>query len=342
MPGLHAEGVPSLEDKVRFLSRASSYPHGPDRVDAKETHMSWVFLAGDRVFKLKKPVRYPYLDFSSLQARERYCGEENRLNHRLAPGIYRGVVPLMRSSSGALSLGGEGEVVDWLVEMRRLPAGCMLDTRLKEGAVSERDIERLAAVLADFYRGAEHPPVDPDWIYRHYEAEMADNRAVLMRQDLLPEQASVVTVLDRAAAVLLKSRKRLRERVQGGHIVDGHGDLRPEHICLVDPLVIFDCLEFSRDLRLVDPFDEMAFLGLECARLGASSLGSSLIGRVAQLMGEDVPTDLIGVYTVLHALLRARLSLAHLMDPVPREPRKWAPLTRQYLGLAEEALSALY
>src|SRR5690606_7899537 len=99
-----------------------------------------------------------------------------------------------------------------------------------------------------------------------------------------------------------------------GSIVDGHGDLRPEHVCLTDPIVIFDCLEFNRDLRLVDPYDEMAFLGMECAHLNAPWVGAALIGRASRIMGNTVPRDLLGVYTALHAVLRARLSLAHLLD----------------------------
>lgn len=338
-PSTSALGTSALEDKIHFLSKPSSYPHGPGQILSKETHMSWIFIAGDRVFKLKKPVHYPYLDFTALEARERYCREESRLNRRLAPGVYRGVLPLIRSTSGALTLAGEGEVVDWLVEMRRLPAECMLDARLKEGSVSEGDVNRLAQVLANFYLSTERPSIDPDMPFQHFTGELAEDRAVLLRSDLLPDQSEMPALLDRVEAALQKVRGHLWERAQSGHIVDGHGDLRPEHVCLTNPIVIFDCLEFSRELRLVDPFDELTFLGMECARLGADWFGRILILRVAELIGEDIPNDLIAVYTALHALLRARLSLAHLLDPLPREPRKWVPLTKQYLDLAEHALA---
>lgn len=333
-----AAAEPSLADKVRLLSTASAYPHGPTDLTVKETHMSWVFLAGDRVFKLKKPVRYPYLDFSTLEAREHFCREEVRLNRRLAPGIYLGVRLLTRSPAGNLVLDGSGEVVDWLVEMQRLPAECMLDSRLKAGAVGEADVTRLAAVLADFYRTTEHPAVGPDVPFMHFAAEMGGNRSVLMRPEFCTGQPDVEALLDRVEASLMSSRDRLAERGRSGHIVDGHGDLRPEHICLSAPIVIFDCLEFNPDLRLVDPFDELSFLSMECAFLGAAWVGPNLIPRVADLMGEKVPHDLMGLYTALHAVLRARLSLAHLLDPVPREPAKWMPQAKRYLALADQAL----
>jgi aminoglycoside phosphotransferase family enzyme len=341
MLGHTCANAPPLETKVQFLSRASSYPHRPDHVLVKETHMSWVFLAGERVFKLKKPVRYSYLDFTTLEARERYCREETRLNRRLAPGVYRGVVPLTCSASGEMTLGGEGEIVEWTIEMQRLPADRMLDVRLKEGRVGEEDVSRLAQVLANFYRHAERPAIDPDMPFRHFTQEIAENRTVLLCSGLWPDQSRVSALLDRLDAALRRIRPRLRERAQSGCIVDGHGDLRPEHVCLTDPIVIFDCLEFNRDLRLVDPYDELTFLGMECAHLNAAWFGRALIERVAGIMGDAIPHDLLGTYTALHAVLRARLSLAHLLDPVPREPQKWAPQARQYLDLAEHALASL-
>lgn len=300
--------------------------------------MSWVFLAGDRVFKLKKPVRYPFLDFETLAAREHFCREEVRLNRRLAPGVYRGVVALTRDSSGELRLGGEGDVVEWLVEMKRLPTGCMLDNRLKEGSVGEADIQRLAELLAEFYRTAEHPQVDPGAFFLRFVDELQADRAVLTRTDLPVDHARTEIVLDRIGTALAGVRGHIEERAKSGHVVDGHGDLRPEHVCLTESIVVFDCLEFNRELRLVDPFDDMAFLGMECTCLGAPWLGPALTSRVAKLLGEEIPHDLLPVYTALHAALRARLSLAHLLDPVPREPAKWAPLARRYLDLAEKAL----
>lgn len=237
-------------------------------------------------------------------------------------------------------LGGEGEIVDWMVEMQRLPADCMLDVRLKEGRVGKEDIRRLAQVLANFYRCAERPLVDPDMPFRHSTQEIAENRAVLLCPDLWPDQSRALGLLDQLEAALRRIRPRLRERAQSGCIVDGHGDLRPEHVCLTDPIVIFDCLEFNRDLRLVDPYVELTFLAMECAHLNAAWFGHALIERVAELMGDTVPHDLLGTYTALHALLRARLSLAHLLDPIPREPQKWAPRVRQYLDLAEHALAS--
>jgi aminoglycoside phosphotransferase family enzyme len=123
--------------------------------------------------------------------------------------------------------------------------------------------------------------------------------------------------------------------------VDGHGDLRPEHICFADPIAIFDCLEFNSELRQVDPFDELAYLGMECALLGAPLLGPKIIARVAARLGESSPDKLVPLYTAWRSVLRARLAVAHLLDAVPRCPEKWEPLASGYLNLADRALAEM-
>jgi aminoglycoside phosphotransferase family enzyme len=143
----------TLAAKVEFLSRPSAYPEPIGEVSRRETHMSWVFLAGDKVFKLKKPVRFAYLDFSTLARREAMCRAELRLNRRLAPDVYLDVVPLVLSAQG-LSIGGPGEVVDWLVVMRRLEEHWALDRAIEEGRVKSSQLDRLVTTLGKFYRHA--------------------------------------------------------------------------------------------------------------------------------------------------------------------------------------------
>ncbi len=328
----------AIEAKVRFLSEPASYDHAPADVLVTETHMSWVFLAGDLVYKLKKPVRFPFLDFTTLAAREENCREEVRLNRRLAPQTYLGTVPLTEDDAGALALGGSGSIVDWLVVMRRLPADRMFDRMLQEDRIGAAETDQIAALLARFYRAADHPAVDPTAYVDRLMAQQAENRAILTRRAFAVDHTRLPTVLDLLDQRMAEDRPLIEERARTGRIVEGHGDLRPEHICLTDPIVIFDCLEFSRELRLVDPFDELAFLGLECRILSAPAIGPTLVAAVADQLGDRPPPRLIAFYTAFRAMLRVRLSLAHLPDAAPREPAKWEPLASRYLALAEEAL----
>lgn len=323
-----------LEEKVAFLGSGAAWPEQPLRVDKEETHMSWVFLAGDTVFKLKKPVKYSFLDFSTLAAREFNCREEIRLNRRLAPDTYLGVVPLTLEADGKMALAGAGKVIDWLVKMQRLPADRMLDRAIEEGSVTGAQVEAVADVLAAFYEDAGPADLKPQEFIAGFVEGLAESKAVLTMTQFDLRHETVSMVLKAARDFVARDAGLLMDRVQQGHVVEGHGDLRPEHVCLMDPPVIIDCLEFNRRLRLVDPFDELTYLGLECERLGALWIGAILARR-----HNDAPPDrLLAFYTVYRACLRARLALAHLLEPEPRKPEKWLPLARQYIAIAEHAI----
>ncbi len=324
-----------LRDKVAFL--ASPDAHAGAEVETRETHMSWVFLAGERAYKLKKPVTYNYLDFSTLAAREADCRTELRLNRRLAPWVYLEVAPLTVRPDGGLEIGGEGAVADWLVVMARVPEDAMLDRAIERGDVTRRDIDAVAGLLASFYRSAEPADVTPDDHVSQFVREHEANRAMLTDPRFDLPHGTRDAALDAVAALLDAEPGPLAERARAGRIVDGHGDLRPEHVCLSDPPTIIDCLEFNRPLRLVDPFDELAFLGMECARLGADWIGPALIADCAAAL-DDRPSDrLIAFYTVYRACVRARLALAHLTEDEVRESDKWEPRARAYLALAADA-----
>ena len=330
-------GSLTTRDRVRFLSAPESYPGCPEEVEVKETHMSWVFLAGEEVYKLKKPVRYPFLDFSTVTAREENARREVRLNRRLAPDVYYGVVPLTRETSDRLAIGGGGRAVDWLVHMRRLPAACILDVAIGRRTVRPEQIDALAGLLGSFYRRAAPGQLTPAAYVARFEREQKESREVLLHSAIALEADDVAPVFERVDAQLRRLRTNLQARVREGRVVDGHGDLRPEHICLTAPPLVIDCLEFNQELRLVDPFDELAFLGFECVRLGAHWIRRRLIDRCAEILEERPPERLIAFYTAFRALVRARLALAHLLEPDVATPEKWRPRARQYVEIAAKA-----
>jgi uncharacterized protein len=328
-----------LFDKVRFLSDPKAYPQPARAVRVIETHMSFVFLAGEKAYKLKKPVLFPFLDFSTLQAREAMCRIELRLNQRLAGNVYLDVLALTVSPAGDLAIGGAGAIVDWLVEMRRLPDDRMLDRMLSDRHIANDEIDKLSRRLGEFYRLADRSTITPcDYLERFFR-EQSKNRDVLTCREFALDHGRSNLILDRLDARLMADRALLEERVRASKIVDGHGDLRPEHICFLEPIIIFDCLEFNAELRQVDPFDELAFLGVECALLGAPAIGKKLVARMGELLADPAPARLVSLYGAWRAVLRARLAIAHLLDPVPRLPEKWEPLASRYLALAEKALA---
>lgn len=311
----------------------------PDRV--VETHTSLVLLTRDRAWKLKKPVELGHIDLRSLSARAHFCREELRLNRELAGAVYRGITPLVRLSDGTLALDGKGAVVDWLIEMERLPETAMLSKRLAIGPAPDLcDIEAVCSTLIGFYRG--HGVVDGGTGYFERlvrEAEKNALRLHAMRRRL--GRRFRPRLVDDALSSLAACRSEIvaRGTGSGGVLVEGHGDLRAEHVCLVRPPVIFDRLEFDRAYRVTDPWDEFNALGLECELAGAAWIRAVALVR----LGEAVPrpsAGLLRVYGVNWCLTRARLAIDHLLDAEVRTPGKWAPMARRYIAAASRLADA--
>lgn len=342
--------APSLDDKVAFLSRAGAFA-GEGQVEALQTHMSWVFLTGERAYKLKKPVRFPYLDFSTLDRRTQACREELRLNRRLAPEIYLGMTPLMLGPEGfrlgdlapngpSLGAPNGADIVEWLVVMRRLDRGRMLENLLGDG-VSDGALTRVSKRLADFYRHAPRARVTPGAWSARRRAELKQSRTVLLDPRLNLPPGLVRRVLALASRVGARCEPLVVRRIRRGRIVDGHGDLRPEHLWLGDGVLVIDALEFNASLRAVDPLEEIAFLELECARLNAPQVGLRLKRKILWRLAETQPEPLYTYYRSRRALQRARLAIAHLLEPEPRKPEVWPLRTRAYLRFALADLERL-
>lgn len=326
---------PSIEEKVAFLRRPAAYPERPAAVEVIETHMSWVFLGDRHVYKLKKPVRYPFLDFTTVELRRENCEREVRLNRRLAADVYLAAVALVMDGEGHLRLDGEGPAVDWLVKMRRLPAQRMLDAAIRDNAVSAADIERLALCLTRFYGSAERIDISASRYRSRFAADIEANRAELSAPQYgLP--AARIERLARAQLRFLDSRgDRLEQRALEGKIVDAHGDLRPEHICLMEEPRIIDCLEFRREFRLLDPVDELAYLAMECERLQAPAVGDQVLRRYLAASGDTAAEELIDFYKAFRACLRAKIAVWHIADHEVRDRDKWQRRAVDYLDLAE-------
>ena len=326
-----ASAAPSIGEKVAFLRRADAYPEMPARVETVETHMSWVFLTDAFAYKLKKPVRYAFLDFSTVAARLRNCRRELRLNRPLAREVYCGIAPLT-VEHGSLRLGGRGKAVDWLVKMRRLPAHRMLDAAIRAGTVSAEDLDNVSGVLTAFYRRLAPVAVGPRAYRKRFEAGVRANAAELGRPDWRLSRRQIEHLTRAQTGFLAAHGDLLELRARGRRIVEAHGDLRPEHICLTREPVIIDCLEFKREFRLLDPVDELAYLAMECDRLG-SAAGDDILRHYLDAAREQVPDALILFYKAYRACLRAKIAIWHLADHAVQRD-KWRRRAREYLDLA--------
>ncbi|MEX1027401.1 MAG: hypothetical protein WD049_05255 [Candidatus Paceibacterota bacterium] len=331
----------SLAARVDHLRKPESYPTLPVSVETKETHMSWVFLAGALAYKLTKPTKAELLDSRTIELRRKDCQREVRLNRRLATGVYYGVVPLTIDSSGAFQLEGDGQPVDWLVKMRRLPDSLMLDWQIEHNCLHEVDFRRAIAAICRFYQQSRPFEIS----VRQYGDRLSDDLVQSCQELVSPRYEQSDDLVRRVHACLLnyieQQRSSLEARVRAGRVIDAHGDLRPEHICLEPRPVIIDCLQFDQRLRILDTASELSFLSLECERLGAGDSSEVIWPVYSEVCQDQPPSHLLDFYKAYHACLRAMVSAWHLKDDVP-DAEKWTLRAHDYLQIAESLASRLF
>ena len=328
------------ERLVRWLSNPASHSSRTTTVEVVETHISWVFLTRLHAYKLKKPVRFDFLDFSTAELRHRACEDEVRLNGRLATSVYMGVIPVVEDAAGHFHLGNHdtaGEPVDWLVQMRRLPAERAMDALIRAEALSGFDLERVAATLSDFYRRAVPVPMAPEDYLRGIEQHVRSNRGELLKPEHGLPPLPIKRIHAAQLRVLKTSSELLNRRAEQGRIVEGHGDLRPEHIYLPAegrPVVI-DCVEFNRDLRTVDVVDELSFLAMECDALGTRAGGPPPDGDDVPGLADRPAESLVRFYKAYRACIRAKV-IALTAGQLRSGDEKLLAQANRYLQLAAE------
>jgi len=294
------------------------YLHRPADVELVQTHISYVFLAGDAVYKLKKPVRFAFLDFSTLERRRHFCHEEVRLNRRLAGDTYLGVVAI-RPCVGGFALAPEDavEAVEYAVHMRRLPADRMLVSLLERRSVTPDLIDAIAARLAAFHATADAGPEvsrggDPATIAGLLEDDFREVDAF---------HGDTISAADDAAIrhfcreFLHRYEERLRRRQREKRIRDGHGDLHAEHVCCTDPLIVFDCIEFNPRFRHRDVAAEIAFLAMDLVYRGRTDLADQFVARYAELARDPELPSLVPFYACQRAYIRGKVESLKSAEP---------------------------
>jgi aminoglycoside phosphotransferase family enzyme len=220
--------------------------------------------------------------------------------------------------------------------MRRLPVDRMLDNAIQKQTVQEIDICRFSQVLVDFYRHAEPIAITPSQYRRRFEQDIQANQRELSHPDFKLPLTQIMAITKAQFNLLEQAPELLDQRVKQRKIIEAHGDLRPEHICLTPDPVFIDCLEFKRGFRLLDPADELSFLAMECEHLGAAFVGDKVFDIYQQVTKDHPPERLIRFYKSYRASLRAKLAIWHLKDSHIQQRSKWIHRAKEYLQLAEK------
>jgi len=275
-----------------------------------ETHVSRVFLVGDRAYKLKKPVVFPFLDAGTPTRRRDLCREEVRLNRRLAPDLYLGVRAIVRTSRGfELAAEDDADGVDFLVEMRRYDEHSTLAARLSRGELDRADVIAVARVLAAFHAGAEQVAA-PGPRHVALQRRMLENTHELLSLVDQRDEVDRVLALERFVhAFVVTHAGILQARAQRGLIREGHGDLRAEHVLVDDGVRIVDCLEFDRSLRDLDVADDLAFLLMDLVARGGARFAQILVRAYREAGGDPGDDALLAFYASQRALVRAKVAL---------------------------------
>ena len=324
---------------ITAMLNPATYDHPVDKLQLIETHISWVILAGQYAYKLKKPVNLGFLDFSTLEKRRFYCAEELRLNHRLAPSIYLQLVSITGSAEHP-SLNGSGEAIEFAVKMNQFPQDAQLDRMLNRGELLPEHIDGMAGFIADFHRNATvadpaMPYGDPEHIYmpvmenfQQIESRITDTHHLKTLEAL---QQWTKTAFD-------KLRPVFRLRKAKGYIRECHGDLHLRNLAWVNqnPLA-FDCIEFNPNFRWIDVFSDIAFLIMDLEDRGQPRLAQRFLNHYLEQSGDYAGIQTLRFYLTYRALVRAKVdAIRCTQEGIDRQEQKEAEADFcSYLRLAE-------
>jgi uncharacterized protein len=326
-----------LSARVADLLRPAAFPYPAPDPYLIETHISWVILAGELVYKIRKPVNFGFLDFSTLERRRVDCDAELRLNRRLCPDLYLGVVDVT-DRDGRLSIAGPGIPIEPAVCMRRLPTAGMLPALLERGVADDRLMGRLARQLAEFHaEAATGPGIDEHGSPASVRANWAENleqTSCFIGRTLRSDQhADIRAYIDH---FLDENHQMLTQRVQHGRIRDGHGDLHANSVCLARRrLYLFDCIEFNDRFRCGDVASEVAFLAMDLDHLGRADLACAFIDAYVRRSGDRDLVSLLDFYKCYRAFVRGKVLSFERDEPVGAGERERAGRdARAYFDLA--------
>lgn len=318
------EAQREFEAICHAMADPSFYPHEVTHLQRLDTHISTVFLTGQWVYKLKKPVDFGFLDFTESDSRRHFCEREVCLNQRLSQGVYIEVVQICRNREGGYLIGGGGETVEHAVKMRQLREEDSLRWRIGAGNVSENDMRELGRRLADFYENSmRDPEIDqyghPDLIAFNMEENFYQIRPFV--DDLVAsEEYDFIRQVSRAFFVNYSGL--FEKRIDSGRIRDGHGDLRCDHVYFSQGIQIIDCVEFNDRFRYGDVVSDLAFLHMDLEHLGGEDLCKAFLAAYAERADDFEMYALLDFYACYRAVVKVKVACLRSAELESAEERE--------------------
>lgn len=336
---------PTIVGRTQDMLRPGLYGRGVKRVRLIQTHTSWVFLTGEYCYKVKKPVNFGFLDYTTLSARRFFCNEEFRLNRQLSPDIYLEVLPITAGRTG-LELGGRGRVIDYCIKMRELPQDRIMTEQLKRGGLTFAHVDTIAREVAEFHRNAERGPQVAQYgsseiVKLNWDENFAQTMEFRGRTITYPQFDTIKREVER---FIRDKRHLFRHRREAGYVRKCHGDLHSKNIFILESdgsnrseVRIFDCIEFNPRFSCSDVAAEVAFMVMDLDYHSRHELANFFVERYVEYANDPGLLRLLDFYLCYRAYVRGKVTSFNLSDPgisasAKREARETA---RRYFQLSE-------
>ena len=330
----------TLPEHIQGLLSPKAYPHAPKEVELRQTHISYVFLADELVYKLKKPLDLGFLDFTTLEKRRHFCEEEVRLNRRLCDGTYLGVVPVVATDAG-VRVEADGEPIDFAVKMRRLPEDGMMPAILERNTLTSAQLRQLAAKIAEFHASSEQSEtIDELGGFETAKTNWGENfDQTVAKIGVTISQEEFDGIRDFIDRQLKQSADVFDLRAREGRIRDCHGDMRSDAVCFVkDSVCIYDCIEFNERFRYSDVASDVAFLAMDLEFRGYQAMSDELLGAYIGATGDSTLALVLPFYKCYRAYVRGKVDGFQLDQPEidDEQKRLVSEGARRYFGLAHQ------
>ncbi len=323
---------------VEDLLKPEPYPHRPPEIKLVQTQMSFIFLTGEYVYKVKKPVDLGYLDYTTLEKRRFFCHQELELNKRLCPDAYLDVVAITRDKEG-MHIEGKGKAIEYAVKMRQLPQHRMMDALLVQNQVTSEMVTKVAEKLADFHQKAEtNSRITAfgklDLIRQNTDENFSQTEKYI---DISMPRSQYERIKKYTTDFIHNNSALFAKRVNENRIKDCHGDLHAAHICFTKDICIYDCIEFNDRFRYSDVASEIAFLAMDLDRYQHRDLSQYLVNAYVELSRDRELLDLLNFYKCYRAYVRGKVESFKLDDPyIPEEEKAEAlAAARSYFELGQ-------